>query len=95
MRRREFISLIGGAAAAWPLAARAQSAATLRVGMVGAQPELAPTYQAFLQRLAELGYQEGKTLDFQFIHVTKIEDYAPRSRELVAMSSPQSARRWR
>jgi len=84
MRRREFISLIGGAAAAWPLAARAQSAATLRVGMVGAQPESAPTYQAFLQRLAELGYQEGKTLDFQFIHVTKIEDYAPRSRELVA-----------
>ena len=68
-----------------PFAARAQSATTLRVGMVGVSQNLVSTDQElFLQRLAELGYQEGKTLDFQIIYVTKIEDYAPRSRELVA-----------
>src|SRR4029077_9721976 len=60
MRRREFISLLGGAAA-WPLAARAQQTArSLRVGFVGVQPRDAPIYVAFRKRMAELGYREGK-----------------------------------
>ena len=58
-RRREFITLIG-AAAAWPLAARAQQTAMLRVGFVGFQPREFPLYTAFLKRMAELGYQEGQ-----------------------------------
>src|SRR5262249_24990469 len=60
MKRREFITLLGGAAAAWPLAARAQQQPkTLRVGFVGMQPRDAPHYANFLKRMAELGYQEG------------------------------------
>jgi putative ABC transport system substrate-binding protein len=57
----------------------------LRVGMVGAQPKSATIYQAFLQRLAELGYEQGKNLVFEFIQVTNtnIEDYARGNRELV------------
>jgi putative tryptophan/tyrosine transport system substrate-binding protein len=83
MRRREFITLVGGAAAAWPLAARAQSAGKLRVGMVGAQPRSSPFYAAFLQRLAELGYQQGNNFAFEFIQAANSEDYIRGNRELV------------
>ena len=82
MRRREFITLLGGVAA-WPLAARAQSAGMLRVGMVAGQPRSSPLYAAFLQRLAELGYQQGTNLAFEFIQAAKIEDYDRGNRELV------------
>jgi len=82
MQRRHFITVLGGAAA-WPLAARAQSAGMLRVGMVAAQPRSSPPYEAFLQRLAELGHQQGKNLSFEFIQAAKIEDYARGNRELV------------
>jgi len=61
MRRRAFIEGIAASAAAWPLAARALSAGMLRVGMVAAQPRSSPPYEAFLQRLAELGYQQAGT----------------------------------
>jgi len=69
MRRREFITLLGGAAAAL-VTARAQSAGMLRVGMVAAQPKSSPPHEAFLQGLAELGYQQGKNLTFEFIQAT-------------------------
>ena len=58
MRRREFITLLGGAAAAWPLAANAQSPKMLRVGYSGMMTREAPHYAAFEKRMAELGYQE-------------------------------------
>jgi putative ABC transport system substrate-binding protein len=62
MKRREFITLLGGAAAAWPLAARAQQQPKmLRVGFVGIQPRESPFYTNFLRRMAEFGYQEGAT----------------------------------
>src|SRR6516162_7536552 len=62
MRRRDFITLLGGAAA-WPLAAHAQQQPKmLRVGFVGIQPREAPVYTNFLKRMAELGYQEGRKL---------------------------------
>src|SRR5262249_6806869 len=60
VRRREFITLLGGAAA-WPLAARAQlQPKMLRVGFVGMLPRESPLYANFLRRMAELGYQEGR-----------------------------------
>jgi putative ABC transport system substrate-binding protein len=65
MRRREFIKLIGGATAAWPLAARAQQPAKLpTVGFLGATTPLAygQWVAAFVQRLRELGWVEGQTV---------------------------------
>src|SRR5215831_580507 len=84
MNRRDFISLIGGAAAAWPLAARAQQAAMLRVGYVGMQPREFPLYTVFLNRMAELGYQEGRNFTFDYIQTPDIEGYEKDYRELAA-----------
>jgi putative ABC transport system substrate-binding protein len=75
-RRREFISLIGGAAAAWPLAAWAQQQPKmLRVGFVGMQPRESPLYSNFLKRMAELGYQEGRNLTFDYIQTPNVDGY--------------------
>ena len=76
MKRREFITLLGGAAAAWPLAARAQSQPKmLRVGFVGVQPRASPLYSNFLKRMGELGYQEGRNFTFDYIQTPNIEGY--------------------
>jgi putative ABC transport system substrate-binding protein len=63
IRRREFITLLGGAIGAWPLAARAQQGGKVwRIGLLsGTSPEGAsPNYDAFLQGMRELGYAEGR-----------------------------------
>jgi putative tryptophan/tyrosine transport system substrate-binding protein len=63
MRRREFITLLGGAAAAWPVATRAQPALSM-IGFLGgpsAEP-FAPLVAVFRQGLAEAGYVEGRNL---------------------------------
>jgi putative ABC transport system substrate-binding protein len=63
IRRREFITLLGGAAA-WPLAARAQQAGRLpTIGFLGMNPPVAQSQwtAAFVQRLRELGWIEGRT----------------------------------
>jgi ABC-type uncharacterized transport system substrate-binding protein len=64
MRRRDFITLLGGAAAAWPLAARAQQPARPTVGFVGsATPSTQSQWVAALAlRLRELGWIEGRTV---------------------------------
>jgi putative ABC transport system substrate-binding protein len=80
MRRREFITLVCGAAA-WPLSARAQQPKMLRVGFVGIQPREASTYVAFLKRMAEL---EGRNLTFEYIRAPSIEGYEASYRELLA-----------
>jgi ABC-type uncharacterized transport system substrate-binding protein len=84
IRRREFITLLGGAAA-WPLAARAQQQPKmLRVGFVGIQPREAPVYTNFLKRMAELGYQEGRNFTFDYIQTPDVEGYERNYRELAA-----------
>jgi putative ABC transport system substrate-binding protein len=85
LKRREFITLVGGAVAAWPLAVSAQRAeGTLRLGAVSINPRSTPFFVAFEQRLAELGYQEGKNFAFEFIQIPSIEAYESAFRELVA-----------
>src|SRR5262249_11643578 len=69
VRRREFITLLGGAAAAWPLAARAQQAARLpTVGFLGATTPAAERLwtAAFGQRWRELGWIEGRTIAVEY-----------------------------
>ena len=68
MKRREFITLLGGAAVAWPLVARAQNSGKIvRVGMLAtANPRSASFVQAFEQKLRELGYIEGQNMVIDF-----------------------------
>ena len=69
MRRREFITLLGGAAVAWPLAARAQGPAKVpTIGFLGATtPATWSLYvAAFVQRLRELGWSEGRTIAIEY-----------------------------
>jgi putative ABC transport system substrate-binding protein len=69
LKRRDFITLLGGAAAAWPLAARAQQAAKLpTVGYLGtaAASAWAPWTAAFVQRLHDLGWMDGPTIAIQY-----------------------------
>jgi putative ABC transport system substrate-binding protein len=69
MGRREFVALLGGAAAAWPLAAHAQQAAKLpTIGFLGAATPstTSPWISAFAQRLRELGWIEGRTIAIEY-----------------------------
>jgi putative ABC transport system substrate-binding protein len=65
LRRRQFITLLGGAAATWPLAARAQQQKAARIGvLVPANPE--PFWSEFRAGLREHGYIEGQNIAFEF-----------------------------
>jgi putative ABC transport system substrate-binding protein len=71
MRRREFISFLGGAAAAWPLAAHPQQLARYRIGhlAIAAPTDTPPpppaNWDAFVQGLREIGYTEGQNITFE------------------------------
>jgi putative ABC transport system substrate-binding protein len=83
MRRRDFITLIGGAAALWPPAARAQQR-TRRIGLMANLP--LPPIERFRQRLAQLGYVEGRNLVIEYRYGEGRDDRFPAfAAELVAM----------
>ncbi|MFZ2145409.1 MAG: ABC transporter substrate-binding protein [Xanthobacteraceae bacterium] len=69
MKRREFITLFGGVATSWPLAARAQQPGRLpTIGFLGGATASAWTNwsAAFVQRLRELGWSEGRTVSIEY-----------------------------
>jgi len=69
MKRREFMTLLGGAVATWPLAARAQQPAQLpTIGFLGASTPaiMGQWVAAFVQRLRELGWIEGRTIAIEY-----------------------------
>ena len=68
MRRRDFVTLIGGAAAAWPLAGRAQPAGKVpTIGFLGTDTSgYISSLAAFAERLKELGWIEGRTVAIEY-----------------------------
>ena len=71
MRRREFVALLGGVAAAWPLAARAQQPEQMRrigvlTNLVADDPEAQARVGAFLQGLQELGWAVGRNMRIEY-----------------------------
>ena len=88
MRRRGFITLLGGAAVAWPLAARAQQAGKLpTIGFLAANPSIeSQRVAAFEQRLRELGWIEGRTVAIEYRWAEgRSEGYAENAAELVRL----------
>ena len=69
LKRRDFITLLGAVAAAWPVAARAQQSAKLpTIGFLGANTASSQSQwtAAFVQRLRELGWIEGRTIAIEY-----------------------------
>jgi hypothetical protein len=68
MRRREFITLLGGATAAWPRRTMAQQSGIPTVGFLGTGSSSGwqPWVSAFVQRLNELGWIDGRTITMEY-----------------------------
>jgi putative ABC transport system substrate-binding protein len=66
MRRRAFITLLGSAAVAWPLVARAQQTPMSVIGMLSGLPVAAPGLAAFKQGLQDSGFVEGQNVTFDY-----------------------------
>src|ERR1700752_3955489 len=104
MKRREFISFVGSAAVAWPLAARAQEPGRgRRVGVLFAffnnDPESQVRIAAFQQELENLGWREGQNIQVEYrwasgdaerFRAFAAELVAARPEVLVALASPSA-----
>ena len=69
MKRRDFITPLGGAAAAWPLVGRAQQTAKIpRIGLLSpfTPADTAPWHRAFLRGLSDLGWVDGKNIAVEY-----------------------------
>jgi putative tryptophan/tyrosine transport system substrate-binding protein len=88
MRRREFMSLIGGAAMSWPLAARAQTVSrTRRIGILLYSKQEQAFIAPFLRGLEALGYIDGKTVSLDYRDAGgKAEQLTQAASELVALN---------
>src|SRR5262249_34980511 len=90
MKRREFITLMGGAAAAWSLAARAQAQRLRRIGVLTGDaeddPEVRARFTAFQQGLESLGWSVGGNIriDYRFA-ANNLDRYQPLAKELVRL----------
>jgi ABC-type molybdate transport system substrate-binding protein len=92
MKRREFITLLGGAAAAWPLAARAQQGERMRrIGMLMSlaadDPESSARLTAFVRGLQELGWSDGRNVRIDIRWSAGVaEEFRKYAAELVALA---------
>jgi ABC-type uncharacterized transport system substrate-binding protein len=87
MRRREFVTLLGGVAIGWPLAARAEQSVMRRVGILwpAASPPAPPRMEWFAQALRQLGFSEGSNLTIEL-------RYAQAGRQQIAELAAELAR---
>jgi putative tryptophan/tyrosine transport system substrate-binding protein len=91
IQRRSFLTLLGGAAAAWPVAAGAQQSGRMRrIGVLMARAESDPIYQAQIQsfraRLQQLGWTDGDNLRFDYRWTAGVADrFRTAAAELVAL----------
>ena len=100
MKRREFITVLGGAAVAWPLTARAQQPAMPVVGMLMSGAPGLPFIDGFQQGLKEAGYSEGRNVAFEYQWAEDHRDRLPalaaelvrREVNVIFASGPPAAR---
>jgi putative tryptophan/tyrosine transport system substrate-binding protein len=100
MRRRDFITVVAGSAAVWPLTARAQQAGRVRrIGVLipfenENDPQLQDLWPAFKKRLAELGWVEGRNIQFDVHFTTQNIDRIRAGAAEIAASGPELIYVW-